>query len=239
MLKNRFNLLVLFILLNIGLINAQKNAITLRPLNMGLSLFGISYERYITHNISLVVYGEYINGPQFLWNGFNNTIRNGFPTAETVDFRYKGWGLEPEVRYYFKELDKKEAEKVLLNDGKIIGWFIGGYVPIRNLTADIKVSSIETFAYGKQIDIGTTSFNQLNYGIGLTGGRHWVWGLFSLEVQAGFAVTNGLNGWFDKKIDINYTRPGIGSYTLEKDLGSLGSYFLFQPKFSINLGIGF
>ena len=218
---------------------AQKNAITVRPFNIVESLFGITYERYITNNISVSLYGEYSSGPQILWNGVNNIIKSGVPTATSVDFRYSGWGVIPEVRYYFKEIDKKEVEVVIANEGKITGWFIGGYVPIRKMDIDFKINSVELYAYGLQNDQGRFTSNKIMYGIGVLGGRHWVWDMFSFDVHAGLAITSGLGGFFNNKVDFTYTRPGIGDYTVTKDLGGFGTYMMLMPRIGVSLGIAF
>jgi hypothetical protein len=233
----------LFIILIISIFsihsNAQQNAVTVRPINFAESLFGLSYERYITHNFSILVYGEYNNGPQLLWNGFNSMVSKGVPGSTSADLRYKGWAVIPEVRYYFKERDPKEPEVVIANDGKITGWFVGGYIPIRKLDMQLKINTVEEYTHARQNDPGVFHFNNMIYGFGVTGGRHWVWGLFSFEIQAGLAVTSGLGGFFDKHVDFTYTRSGVGTYTVNKDLGGFGTYMILMPRLGINMGIGF
>ena len=219
--------------------NAQQNALTIRPVNFIESLYGLSYERYITKNFSIVLYGEYNDGPQTFWKGYNSMIKNNVPGATSADLIFKGWGITPEVRYYFKERDKKEPEVVIANEDKITGWFIGGYVPIKKMDLQLKINTVELYTNALQNDQGVFNYKGTMYGVGVTGGRHWVWGLFSLEIQAGIAVTSGLGGFFDKHVDFTYTRPGVGTYTVDKDLGGFGTYMILMPRLGINMGIGF
>jgi hypothetical protein len=218
---------------------AQKNALTVRPFNFVESLFGLTYERHIAGNFSIALYGEYSDGPQILWNGFNNAIKNSITGASSADFRYKGWGVMPEVRYYFKERDKNEPEVVLVNEGKIKGWFVGAYIPFRKIEGELKIETVELYAFANQRDQGVLTINKSIYGLGVLGGRHWVWGLFSFEIQAGLAVTNGLSGFFNNTSELTYTRNGIGQYEVSKNLGGFGTYMILQPRLGLSMGIGF
>lgn len=234
MIKILFSFLFLFFHIQVS---AQKYAIMTKPLNAIEGIFGLSVERQIYKNFSLVVSGEYINAPRFFAETFQNGIKDGMGLASMPSFKLEGWGIVPEIRYYFKEIDEREVDKVYRNDKKIMGWFIGAYMPIRHYNkVSLDILSAEFFANATQKDYGSTSWkNKLSLGAGLEGGKHWVWGNFSLEIIAGFAITTGLG----RTAEFTFERPVIGEYKVTKELGYLGNFMQFNPRLALNLGVAF
>ncbi len=219
------------------LIYGQKYAIMAKPLNALESIFGLSVERQVYKNFSIVISGEYINAPRFFSETFENAIKDGMGLPLKPSFKLEGWGIIPEIRYYFKQIDEREVDKIYLNEKKVMGWFLGAYMPIRHYNkVSLDVLSTQFYANAFQNDYGTATWNnKLSLGAGIEGGKHWVWGNFSLEIVAGFAITTGLG----RTAEFQFSRPVIGEYKVTKELGYLGNFMQYNPRFGFNLGVAF
>ncbi|TAF74247.1 MAG: DUF3575 domain-containing protein [Bacteroidetes bacterium] len=239
--KNSFEKIkkTIFILFSLSFmsVSAQKNAIMIRPFNAIESILSLSYERQVYKNFSIVVALEGFSGPRLFSSVFQKAIQDGMGLSREPTFKFTGVGVVPEIRYYFKEIDTKEVDKVYINDKKIMGWFVGGYIPIRYYNyMRLDVLSAELYANAIQQDRGYAEFFQkTSVGFGLTGGRHWVWQNFSFEILIGFAVSSGVG----QTKDFNFNRPGVGDYTISKDLGYFGNFLQINPRIGMNLGVAF
>ncbi|MDX2189860.1 MAG: DUF3575 domain-containing protein [Bacteroidota bacterium] len=224
-------------------ISAQKNAFTARPLNALTSEFGIAYERLIYKQWSLVLYGEYINGPLLLSTQYQTWLRNSMNVNNVNSFSYEGYGGVPEIRYYFKQKRAKELEDIdPTTDNKITGWFLGAYFPIRKFTMQMRINSAEYNLFAIQKDFGTFKYDGWMYGAGIEGGKHWVWGLFSLDIYAGIGYSTGVGGQavqFNFDRSFNDSDPTYNSYTKTKYLGFLGNYLMFTPRLGVSMGVAF
>ena len=215
-----------------------KNAITVRPISAMWGMYGLAYERYIVKNFSIVLYGEYIEGPKIFETAITSLIRNSMDrpesNADNAKIYYRGWGVIPEVRYYFRR--KEETSLVGDKDlGSIRGVFVGGYIPFRKLKMDIDITSNELHYNAYQEDKGHYQFDSYIWGLGGEIGSHWVFGNFSLEILAGLAVMSGI----DSPAKFTYERPAIGSYTVDKKMGLFGTYTHLAPRLGFNLGLAF
>ncbi|MDX2195552.1 MAG: hypothetical protein NW207_03955 [Cytophagales bacterium] len=211
---------------------SQKNSLTARPLNAVIGCYGLSYERLITERVSVLLYGEYIWGPHLGDKNINSHL------AKTMDgysgtVKYSGWGMEVESRYYFRKKEIELVEDVSKNS--VIGWYIGAYVPYREVMLKYSVVTAEHLYYATQKDEGILHGLQQIYGVGATGGKHWVWGKFTLELNLGFSLNKGVG--FSR--ELMYTRPGIEEYYRTKDMGFLGNYTFITPRVGLNMGISF
>lgn len=213
-------------------IPTTKNAIGLRPLSAFFGFYGVSYERYIAKNFSVYGYFEYSDGPKLFNNNINNWIK-GSMGLERSQIYYSGYGGALGVRRYFK--DPKFSLVGDKDQGSITGWFVGAFVPVRQMKISLRTQSVEYNSYYKSNDFGSYKFDGLVYGLGLEGGKHWVWDNFSFELNIGFTYMQGI----PKSAKFEYIRPVIGKYEVEKDLGIINFYGTFAPKFEIVMGVGF
>jgi len=93
----------------------QTNALKLNPLSIIIKTGNISYERAINHNQS------------FQLGGFYSGVSLG-------DFKYDGWGITPEYRFYFG------GEKQVLNGGYVAPFFRYQDFSISDKASDAKAS---------------------------------------------------------------------------------------------------
>ncbi|MFN0047665.1 MAG: hypothetical protein ACKVOU_00930 [Cytophagales bacterium] len=209
-----------------------KNAIGVRPLSAVFGFYGISYERYVAKNYSIYGYIEISDGPK-LFSSNVNTWLKGSMGVDNAKVYYAGYGAALGVRRYFA--DKKYSLVGNKDLGSLVGWFVGAYIPFRKMLINVETQSVERFAFFEQQDKGSYSFNGYIYGVGLEGGRHWVWDRFNFEVNLGFTYMQGL----PNLAKFNYSRPAIGNYEVEKGLGLINVYGTFAPKFELVMGIAF
>jgi hypothetical protein len=215
----------------------QKYSIMVKPVSALESIFSISFERQVYKNFSFVITGEYINAPKLFQKTFQDAVQTGMGLAAAPIIKIEGFGIVPEIRYYFKQIDEREVDKVYLNEKKVMGWFVGAYMPIRHYNwVQLDIRSAEFFANAYQKDFGSTVLtDKLSLGAGLEGGKHWVWGNFSFEMLVGFAITSGVG----RTAEFEFNRPVIGDYKVTKDLGYFANFMQFNPRLGINLGLAF
>lgn len=209
-----------------------KNALGIRPQYALFGFYGLSYERYIAKNFSIIAYGEFSDGPKILSSAINNWVENSM-NVEDARIYYTGYGGFIGTRRYF--VDKKISLVGSKDLGSLTGWFVGAYIPVRMLKVNLDIKSTELHYYARQTDNGRLRFDDWLYGLGVEGGRHWVWGNFNFELNVGLTYMNSIGdpGKF------TFNRPGIGPYEASKDTGLPGLYSRFSPKFEIVMGIGF
>ncbi len=210
-----------------------KNTIAIRPQYALFGFYGISYERYIAGNYSIYGYAEFSDGPKLLGKTINTWVQNSMGVDQATIY-YTGYGGAIGVRRYFTD---KQYSLVGNKDlGALVGWFVGAHVPVRKMVINLDIKSVESFYSFPVQDKGSYSFDGLIYGLGIEGGRHWVWDLFSFEINAGLTYMQGI----PQKGSFTFTRPPIPeSYKVDKNLGLVNFYGTFAPKFEIVMGIGF
>jgi len=210
-----------------------KNTIGIRPQYFLFGFYGLSYERYIAKNYSIFAYAEVCDGPKLLNKNVNALVQNSM-NLEAASIYYSGFGGAIGVRRYFT--DKKYSLVGNKDLGALVGWFVGAYIPLRKMKINMTTESMEFHNFAFSQDKGKYSFNGLIYGLGLEGGRHWVWGNFSFEVNAGFTYMQGM----PRSATFNYSwTNGLESYPVDKKLGIVSLYGTFAPKIEFVLGLGF
>lgn len=229
--------------------NAQKNIISVRPLNFLEGLYGLSYERTFLRNFSFGVYGDVGTssiGPisdytaNLIKDEINkNTASTGFK-ADKLKAETSGWGIVPEVRAY------------LSLGGAPKGFFLGLYAPIRQISYKFTGEGTYTVAvngggeYTGKINM-TLKNEKTFFGIGGMVGYHLVLlKLVSLEFMVGAAYNQGFENI--KTTELSYDvqsgqptppsgYPSSGSPT--QALKAFETLNQVLPRFGINLGIGF
>lgn len=217
-----------------GIIPA-KTAIMVRPLNALSGMLGISFERYITKGYSAVLYVDYIVNPFAMEGAFERMTKKSMETSY-MNIDYKGYSIVPEVRKYFYS---KDPDVTLVNTkekGSLAGWFVGAYLPIRHLQLDMKISDTQYYNYAYQQDTASFQYKGTMVGFGIEGGKHWVWGRFSMEVMVGLAYSSGISS--DQTF--TYNRPGMGEYTVgTRSIAPVSTLSHWNPRFGVNFGIAF
>lgn len=209
-----------------------KNAFGIRPQYALFGFYGLSYERYIARNFSVYVYGEFNDGPQILAANIyrlnTNTMR-----VDNSNIYYTGYGGAIGLRKYF--VDKKYTLVGNKDQGSLQGWFVGGHIPVRKQLINMTILSTETHFFARQTDRGRYRFDGFLYGAGVEAGRHWLWGAFSFEVNAGVTYMQGVG----TVNDFTFFRPGIGDYVKSKNMGIVGVMSTFAPRLELVLGVAF
>lgn len=154
---------------------AQKNLITVRPINFVEGLYGIAYERAMIKWFSLGAYVDYQN---------TSLQTNG------VKFSSAGFGIVPEARFY---LSLKGAPK---------GFMIGVYAPIRRMDSELGVegnlgdlSKAQNPLSSSQNIKGTATIEQTNNLVGLgmmVGHQFLILRTLSIGYYVGAAYTTGI-----------------------------------------------
>lgn len=205
----------------------RKNVLAVRPLGLLTSMYGIYYERHIAGRFSAVLYAEYGNGPFVFKQMIFNNVRRQMD-ATVLEYKFVSYGGAPEVRYYFKKANS------------LRGWYVGVYAPIRRIDIKIETRTTEVEFFGRQNDYGVFEFKSWHYGLGPTGGWHYVSDRFSFDAFIGVAGTNGFNpNQWSPALPFEYSRPGIGEYSKVKSVGMLGWYMFLAPRIGISLGVAF
>lgn len=228
--------------------NAQKNIISVRPLNFLEGLYGLSYERTFLRNFSFGVYGDVGTssiGPisnytaNLIKDEINkNTASTGFK-ADKLKAETSGWGIVPEVRAY------------LSLGGAPKGFFLGLYAPIRQISYKFTGEGTYTAVVNGTIytrDINMTLKNEKTFfGIGGMVGYHLVLlKLVSLEFMVGAAYNQGFENI--KTTELSYdvqsgqAATPTGYSTSGSPTQALKAFETLNqvlPRFGINLGIGF
>ncbi|MDX2189859.1 MAG: DUF3575 domain-containing protein [Bacteroidota bacterium] len=208
---------------------AQKNVVSIRPINFAEGLYGLSYERSLLKWFSA---GLYIDVQQTKISGLQ-------VAGYKADLNVTGFGIVPEARFY------------LSLGGAPNGFFLGAYLPIRQMNSKFTLDgnipyidshnpNITTYAIASNSKTTFTD-NRLVYGIGGMLGYHFILlKMLSIELMAGAAYTNGmLNDSYKTQIIDNNTGKA------KQDVGQVNipygvrSFFQIQPRFGINLGIAF
>jgi hypothetical protein len=232
-------------MLAISTINAQKNVVSIRPINFLEGLYGLSYERTLLRNFSVGIYGDVgsnLAGPlnnfvtSTLGRAINSDSANTGITANNVTMKSWGWGIVPEARFY---LSLAGAPK---------GFFLGVYAPIRQIKYEFTIDGRATFKSGSLSAARDASIvlkdERTFIGIGGMLGYHLVIAkLVSIEFMLGAAYNRG----FNKEVELNYSAKdpsslptGLPSRGVEKQaVPALQTFTQILPRFGINLGIGF
>lgn len=196
---------------------AQRNVVSIRPANLFMGLYGISYERTVLRQFSASIYID---------------IQNTNIYQDRTIFYARGWGFIPEARVY------------LSANGAPKGVFIGAYVPFRYISSKLRVENNYTITKtdGSQQQIfGKAEVSDNNYvtGFGLMLGSHVIIARFiSIEFMIGGAYTTGLLKEQYNVTAVANDGSASGSTVLITDRG-LYNVTRFMPRIGINLGISF
>jgi hypothetical protein len=131
-----------------------ENSIKGNPLVFLFGYFGATYERKIGDQMSLSLGAAYYSNSS---GGFGSS------------FKYSGFNLSPEFRYYFSEA--------------IEGFYMGGTFNFTSISSTYEGTTIDLVTLEEVPDIkkGTTTI----IGAGVSTGHQWIWGGFTLDVYGG------------------------------------------------------
>lgn len=168
-----------------------SNSIKTNPLSLIFGTFGVMYERKINDNISLgLTGGIYFNSTDLL----------------VVNYKYSGFNISPEFRYYFDEA--------------IEGWYAGAFISVTLITEKITSSDGSTLGTNSNgVDYNELKNNLTLFNFGAMAGRQWIWGGFTLDVFGGLGYTtaswsydsNYADGMFTGGLSFKGILPVLGS----------------------------